>query len=160
MTFEVHDGGSNGQVPRGSAPQRSKEIAAAAKPYLGRVLLVDDEPSICKVVSKVLSEEGYDVIAAQTGESALAIVRNEIIDVMVLDLRIPDMRGDVVFEVAAGLQPHLKTRTLFFTGDLSERAEKLIEACKCKPFYKPFSNAEFLDHIAKMAPPRVQNAAG
>ena len=41
-------------------------------------------------------------IAAQSGEAALAIVRAEHIDVLLIDLRIPDMRGDVIFEVAAG----------------------------------------------------------
>ena len=50
---------------------------------------------------------------------------------MLIDLRIPDMRGDVIFEVAAGQQPHLRYQTLFMTGDITERAHKLIAACKC-----------------------------
>ena len=62
-----------------------------------RVLIVDDEPSICKALSMALSRAGYDAIAAQSGESALAIVRSEHVDVMLVDLRIPDMRGDVIF---------------------------------------------------------------
>ena len=87
-----------------------------------RVLVVDDEPSICKALSMALSRSGYDAIAAQSGESALAIIRNEHVDVMLIDLRIPDMRGDVIFEVAAGHQPHLRYQTLFMTGDITERA--------------------------------------
>jgi DNA-binding response OmpR family regulator len=159
MVFEVHDGGSNGQVVRGSVPLRSKETSTSPKSFIARVLLVDDEPSICKCVSSLLSQEGYEVIAAQTGESALAIIRNEIIDVMLVDLRIPDMRGDVVFQVAAVLQPHLERQTLFFTGDISERAEKLIKACNCKFVSKPFANADLVARIRELTP-HLHEAAG
>ena len=64
-----------------------------------RILVVDDEPSICKALSAALTRAGYDVATAQSGEAALAIVRAEHIDVLLLDLRIPDMRGDIIFEV-------------------------------------------------------------
>ena len=78
---------------------------------------------------------------------------------MLIDLRIPDMRGDVIFEVAAGHQPHLRYQTLFMTGDITERAQKLISACKCHFVRKPFDLHVLMDAIAALAP-RVHDAAG
>src|SRR5947208_652486 len=81
------------------APQRTHTPVFSP---IVRVLVVDDEPSICKALTMALDRAGYAAVSAQSGESALAILRDEHIDVMLIDLRIPDMRGDVVFEVAAG----------------------------------------------------------
>jgi DNA-binding response OmpR family regulator len=117
-----------------------------------RVLVVDDEPAICKALTMALARAGYDALAAQTGESALAILRSERVDVLVLDLRIPDTRGDVIFELAAAIHPHLRTQTLFLTGDISERALRLIAACKCPSLRKPFELRELIDAVTALAP--------
>ena len=160
MTFKVIPGAAGTQFAgsRAKGPQpQAKDSMPFGKQV--RVLVVDDEPSICKALSMALSRSGYEAIAAQSGESALAIIRNEHVDVMLIDLRIPDMRGDVIFEVAAGHQPHLRYQTLFMTGDITERAHKLIAACKCHFLRKPFDLRDMTDAIAALAP-RVQDAAG
>ena len=159
MTWKVVHGLPAAQSSRASlAEAQGKDSMPHTKAQL-RVLVVDDEPSICKALSMALSRAGYDAIAAQSGESALAIIRNEHVDVMLIDLRIPDMRGDVIFEVAAGHQPHLRYQTLFMTGDITERAHKLIAACKCHFLRKPFDLRDMTDAVAALAP-RVQDAAG
>jgi DNA-binding response OmpR family regulator len=117
-----------------------------------RVLVVDDEPAICKALTMALTRAGFEALAAQTGESALAILRSERVDVLVLDLRIPDTRGDVIFELAAAIHPHLRTQTLFLTGDISERALRLIAACKCPSLRKPFELRELIDAVSALAP--------
>ena len=122
-----------------------------------RVLVVDDEPSICKALTIALSRAGYDALSAQSGEAALAVVRNEHIDVLLIDLRIPDMRGDVIFEVAVGHQPHLKRQTLFMTGDITDRAQRLITACKCNFLRKPFDLRDMTDAVNALVP-RAQTA--
>jgi len=160
MTWKVVPG--SGGIPhpgsRTHNPQpQAKESMAFGKQ--SRVLVVDDEPSICKALTIALSRAGYEAIAAQSGESALAIIRSEHIDVMLIDLRIPDMRGDVIFEVAAGHQPHLRYQTLFMTGDITDRAQKLIGACKCNYLRKPFDLRDMTDAVAALAP-RTQDAAG
>jgi len=109
------------------------------------VLLVDDEPAICKALAIALTRAGFKVSTALSGESAMAIVRSEHIDVLIVDLRIPDMRGDAFFELASAMQPHLRSRTLFTTGDITERAQELIEACRCPLLRKPFDLKELID---------------
>ena len=123
-----------------------------------RVLVVDDEPTICRALTIALGRAGYDVLAVEAGEQAHTLLRAEHFDVLVLDLRIPDLRGDVLFELAASIQPHLRYRTLFTTGDTSERALELIAACGCKALHKPFELQELIGELAKMAP-RVRDAS-
>lgn len=153
MTWKVVLGNPEAQVHRAPSPQVKEPMPHGT---VIRILVVDDEPSICKALTMALSRAGYEAIAAQSGESALAIVRNEHIDILLIDLRIPDMRGDVIFEVAAGHQPHLRYQTLFMTGDITERAHKLIAACKCHFLRKPFDLRDMTDAIAALAPRRGQ----
>jgi DNA-binding NtrC family response regulator len=131
-------------------------VASPKEPVLQnraiRVLVVDDEPLICTALSTALRGAGYDVVSAQSGEAAVETVRGEYIDVMLIDLRIPDMRGDVVYEVAAATQPHLSRQTLFMTGDITENAHALIAACKCNFLRKPFNLGDMIDAIAAVAP--------
>ena|SRR5918999_5742672 len=112
------------------------------------VLLVDDEPAICKALSLALSRAGYRVSTALSGEAAMSVVRGEHVDILVVDLRIPDMRGDALFELAAAMQPHLRTQTLFTTGDITERAQELIEACNCPLLRKPFDLKDLIDWVS------------
>ena len=119
---------------------------------LTHVLLVDDEPAICKALATAIARSGFRVTTAMSGQDAIAIVRSERVDILITDLRIPDMRGDAMFELAAATQPHLRTRTLFTTGDITERAQELIEACNCPFLRKPFDLKELLDWVRSAQP--------
>jgi len=119
---------------------------------LTHVLLVDDEPAIVKALGLALSRAGFRVSTALSGETAMAIVRGEHVDVLVVDLRIPDMRGDALFELASAIQPQLRRRTLFTTGDITERAQELIEACRCPLLRKPFDLKELVDWVRGAQP--------
>jgi DNA-binding response OmpR family regulator len=122
------------------------------------VLVVDDEPAICKALTTALMRVGYAVLVAQSGDSALATLASEHVDVMVLDLRIPDTRGDIVFELAAASHPHLRHQTLFITGDISERAQKLIASCHCPVILKPFELKELIATVGELAPTHGRDA--
>ncbi len=117
-----------------------------------RILVVDDEPAICRALAIALERAGYATRAVQSGEAALAIINSEHVDVLLTDLRIPDTRGDVVFELAAATQPHLRHRTLFMSGDLGEKAHRLIVSCKCPSIRKPFELKELIAMIQAIAP--------
>ena len=117
-----------------------------------RVLVVDDEPSICKALTIALGRAGYDADYALSGEAALGVVRSQSIDVLLIDLRIPDTRGDVVYEVAAAMQPHLRSQTLFMTGDITEKGNNLIAACRCNFLRTPFDLRDMLDAVAALSP--------
>ena len=58
-----------------------------------RILLVDDEPSIIKVISKRLETSGFEVIVAMDGAEALAKAASERPDLIILDLMLPELDG-------------------------------------------------------------------
>lgn len=117
-----------------------------------RVLVVDDEPSICLALKIALSRAGNDVVAVHSGEEAQNRIMTEHFDVLIADLRMKDMRGDVVYYVALGAQPHLRHSTVFLTGDITDAAERLIDATSCPMVRKPFDLAEIINVVRKLCP--------
>lgn len=63
-----------------------------------RVLIVDDEPSLCDILAMALRHEKWDVTTAQTGQDALRAVRATKPDVIVLDMMLPDIDGMSVLQ--------------------------------------------------------------
>lgn len=113
-------------------------------PLVPRVLVVDDEPTICRALSIALSRAGYDPRSAESAAAAHSLLDREQFDAMIVDLRIPDQRGDEFFELAAALHPHLRTATLMTTGDTTDRAFDLIQACRVPYLVKPFDLSELI----------------
>ena len=151
MTWPVVPGMGTGIGGRGvsSAKDVRRDLPRGR---LVRLLVVDDEPSICKALGMAFTHAGYDVITAKSGEAAIATIQTERIDVLLIDLRIPDVRGDEVFEYAAGVQPDLRDHTLFMTGDISDQAIELIAACRCNFIRKPFDLSVMFDAVGALSP--------
>ncbi len=126
---------------------------ARGVPPRARVLVVDDEPSICRALSIALTRAGYEAKWTQSGEGAHSLLGSERFDILVLDLRIPDVRGDVLYHLAVSLQPHLRGHTLFITGDVTDRAQVLIADCECPLLQKPFRLEDVLASVGAMEPP-------
>ncbi|MDW7680826.1 MAG: sigma-54 dependent transcriptional regulator, partial [bacterium] len=63
-----------------------------------RILVTDDDVSICQIISRILESEGYQVLEAHSGKEALSLFLENEIDLVLLDLQMPDADG---IEVAA-----------------------------------------------------------
>lgn len=63
-----------------------------------RILIVDDDPQMLKAVRNALSARSYDVLTASNGEDALSLAAEESLDLMLLDLGLPNMEGHEVIE--------------------------------------------------------------
>jgi len=61
-----------------------------------RILIIDDDASICETLSTYLSEEGYDVITAGTGAEGIHAFKTHKVDLVLLDIRLPDINGFAV----------------------------------------------------------------
>ncbi len=59
----------------------------------GSILIVDDDPSIRKVLAAILEEKGYKVDTAETGKQAIQKSRTKFFNLALLDVRLPDMEG-------------------------------------------------------------------
>ena len=136
-----------------------QDIRGAARRHLTllghgtpRVLIVDDEPSITRALAIACERAGLDVLSTTSAEEAHQMVRRQHVDVLIVDLRMPEMRGDVFFHLATSIQPHLRHQTLFITGDISSRAQELIAACGTPFLRKPFELADVLQTVRALAP--------
>jgi two-component system, NtrC family, nitrogen regulation response regulator NtrX len=78
------------------------------------ILVIDDEPNILKVLEDILTDEGYRVRTAQSGEAALAEARHASPDLVVLDIWLPGMDGLQVLDVLRGMLP--ETPVIMISG--------------------------------------------
>ena len=114
----------------------------------GRVLLVDDETSIIKVVGKGLQVAGYEVITAMDGEEAMPKAQLANPDVILLDLMLPKKSG---FEVCAALKKdprYAKIPIIIFTGKGQEMDEKLCRELGANAYLsKPHGTKALVEQI-------------
>jgi DNA-binding NtrC family response regulator len=72
---------------------------------MSRILVVDDEVKACDLLKRYLESKGYDVITSNNGEDALEKLRREKPEIILLDLKMPDMDGVEVLRKARGISP-------------------------------------------------------
>ncbi len=94
--------------PRPEAPAVG-ELPIHLPEYQRNVLIVDDEPSIRRFLRHLLEQEGYDVLEAGSGKEALQRAEREAPDLILLDLRLPDMTG---FEILGELKKRPETHNI------------------------------------------------
>ena len=92
-----------------------------------RILIIDDEPQICKTLQGLLIDEGYTVETAQTGQNGQDSLRTGSFDVLFLDVMLPDSDGVDILENILPTYPNLKIIMMSGHADLSTaiRATKL-----------------------------------
>ena len=118
-----------------------------------RILLVDDEPSIVKMVGKRLEVEGFEVLIAIDGQEGLDKARAERPDLIVLDLMLPKLNG---YEVCTMLKQDTRYQgipVVLFTAKAQEKDEKLGMECGANAYVKkPFRAQELLEKIRALLP--------
>ncbi|MBW2059518.1 MAG: response regulator transcription factor [Deltaproteobacteria bacterium] len=110
-----------------------------------RILVVDDEPKIIRVVSAYLEKEGFQVVTAPTGRRALELVEQKALDLIVLDLRLPDMPGE---EVCRMIRERRDTPILMLTAKAEEEDKIRGLAIGADDYLtKPFSPRELVARV-------------
>lgn len=80
----------------------------AKTPHNIRILVVDDEEIITFTLAAFLEDRGYDVLTANNGDNALEILKQEIRDVAIVDIRLKEYDGNIFILKAHEIQPKLK----------------------------------------------------
>lgn len=116
-----------------------------------RVLIVDDEPSIIKMVSKRLEVEGFEVLIAMDGQEGLTKAQTESPDLIILDLMLPKLNG---YEVCTMLKQDTlfqKIPVMLFTAKAQAKDEQLGMECGANAYMrKPFQAKELTDKIRSL----------
>ena len=118
-----------------------QEASSTVSPELPQILLMEDETSVAQGIQMVLSEEGYAVDLVTTGQNALDIFYTKGFDLLVADLKLPDIDGmEVIKKVKQG-RPD--TGIIVITG--YSTVSSAVEAMKlgaCDYLPKPFTEDE------------------
>ncbi len=111
----------------------------------GRILVVDDEPQIRRVLRTALALQGYEVFDARTGEEALQAIREQRYDLLLLDVNMPGMGG---LEACREIRATSEVAIIMLTVRNSE-AEKVaaLDAGADDYITKPFGMPELLARI-------------
>jgi two-component system nitrogen regulation response regulator GlnG len=115
---------------------------------MGIILVVDDDPQLRQSFEKLLIEEGHTVWTAATGEAALAMVKDRLPDLVIMDVRMPGMSGLETFQAMHIIEPRLPVIIMTAYGT----TETAIEATKLGAFdyvLKPFDIPDILNLIGQ-----------
>ena len=112
--------------------------AGAAQPARS-ALVVDDEPDLAGMLADILSPLGFRCDLAATGAEAQRLLEGRDYDVILCDLRMPDLDGGAFYSWLERARPHLCRRTAFVTGDTLGHAAGGVLARAGRPVLeKPF----------------------
>jgi len=87
------------------------------------ILVVDDDPSMASSLTEILDIKGFEVRAANSGAEALQILRDHPVDVMLTDVRMPDMNGVELYRATRKTHPNLRTflMTAYAADDIIQK---------------------------------------
>ena len=118
------------------------------------VLIVDDDRAMVGMVAALLGAEGYDLLTAYDGETALRRHAEEAPDLVILDRRLPKLSGD---EICRRIRATSRTPILMLTGEKGEDERvKLLDLGADDYLEKPFGRKELLARVRALlrrAPP-------
>ncbi len=123
---------------------------------LPKVLLVDDEPNILLSLKFLMQKEGYEVLVAENGDEALALARQRLPDLVILDVMLPSPNG---YEVCQAMRadPQLTGLYIMMLTAKSNPAEREKGLAMGANDYvsKPFSNRELVDKVRAVLGPNL-----
>jgi CheY-like chemotaxis protein len=112
-----------------------------------KILLIDDEPFLLKVLLVRLKHWGYDALGAENGPEGLTIMRQNKPDLIILDKEMPGMNGEEVVRIVK-MDPQLKQIPIILISADVENIEACAKACGIAYYLtKPCEPEELLDMI-------------
>jgi len=117
-----------------------------------RILVVDDEPFIAQLVADTLAAEGYQVDTAANGLLALELIKRESYDLILSDLRMPDLDGLALYRELESRRPDLLQRMIFISGTTDDPVyQKFLEQVDVPVLSKPFHLDDLRQLTARFA---------
>jgi DNA-binding response OmpR family regulator len=113
---------------------------------MSKILVVEDEPNLRALLSRMLGAAGYSVATAATGADGVKLALDEPYDLVVLDLMLPDLTGEQIMRVLLASRPD--TRILVLSSALEARRRVgVLESGASDFLSKPFVNSELLARV-------------
>ncbi|MBI2467222.1 MAG: response regulator [Candidatus Rokubacteria bacterium] len=130
------------EAPRPSV--RAEPEAEPAPATTGKhILVVDDEAEIAAILAEILTEEGHHVETAENGAAALEMLHRRTYDLILSDLRMPELDGPGLYRALQQHHPQLLGRVVFLTGDtLEPHTLEFLRETGAPSLNKPFAEDE------------------
>ncbi len=115
------------------------------------VLIVEDNLLNMKLAATLLETNGFEVLKAYDGTSALQILSEHLVDLILLDISLPDIDGYQVFEQARQLEKHHFTKIVAFTAQaLKDEQQRILEFGFDGYISKPIDPERFVAEIKEI----------
>jgi CheY-like chemotaxis protein len=135
----------------GESATAGREEAVLA-PWAGsRVLIVEDEATVAQLIADVLKDEGLDVEVLLDGREALRQAATEAYDLVICDMKMPDLDGEQFYRRLAKAGNPLSRRVLFVTGDvLAAHTRQFLQRNALAHLAKPFRVEELTEKVRQV----------
>jgi signal transduction histidine kinase len=143
LTLPITEGAS--RTPADAAPAVVRPVSVVDR----TVLVIDDEPDLRTLAARAIGRLGVTVLTAASGAEARRLLASgPTVDAIVSDVRMPGESGIELYHWVRETYPHLATRVLFVTGDMSDDLlSSLPEEVQGQVLLKPFALADYLTRI-------------
>lgn len=115
-----------------------------------KVLVVDDDPQVCKTVNMILQEHGYHVQAYSQPRQALQAVRKAPFDIALIDIKMPDLNGLELVEKIKAEDPRVAPIVMTAYPDVQTAAETMRLGAR-DYITKPFREEQLLGSVERIA---------
>ena len=127
---------------------------------VGKIVYVEDEIEMIDLVRLILDRKGFEVIGAQGGREGLRMIRQELPDLVLLDLMMPDMDGWEVFQQMKADERMSQIPVIVLTAK-AQNLDKIwgLHIAKVEEYItKPFSPAELVESVTRVMAPKHKPA--
>jgi DNA-binding response OmpR family regulator len=114
-----------------------------------KVLLLEDDAAFKEIMTDFLKESGFEVMAVQNGVEGVHQVLASDFEVILCDMMMPTLPGDMFFRAVERMRPHLCDRFVFMTGHRgNQKVNEFINSVSGTVLTKPFHVDDLLEMIA------------
>ncbi len=114
-----------------------------------KILLLEDDPAFKEIMTDFLSESGFEIVAVANGVEGVHQVLASDFEVILCDMMMPTLPGDMFFRAVERMRPHLCDRFVFMTGHRgNSKVNEFISNVNGTILTKPFHVDDLLEMIA------------
>lgn len=113
-----------------------------------KILILDDDPALLSSLRQHLENDGFQVACVTSGVDGLKLIMAEKFDVVVCDMVMPNMPGDMFYRAVERTKPYLTRRFVFITGHQGNaKIDQFIRGVRGLMLWKPFEHHQLLEAI-------------
>ena len=110
------------------------------------ILIIDDEENLARLMKRVLERKGYSAVVALNGKEGMELFEKNSIDMVILDMHLPEISGEQILEMLLEKKADLK---ILLTSGITETKEidEYLKKNNIVFLQKPYENSIFLEKI-------------